>query len=209
MQPGSGLRNAKMSPNPVRIIVWIIVAIVLVILWLSWRTRQNRSSHGAQEPAGNQPSDPQAYVDLRSLMLQGSRQKFDLPAASSPTEPFGVLMDWGIPNGTATVVAMADGNASVYLSSGGGFIGGGQAQESIRAAAKRTVSLAGEVQSRMHATTTYPLPQTGQVTFYALTDAGVFTASASEDDLRSHRSPFSKLGDSAQAIITEYRRTQE
>ena len=61
----------------------------------------------------------------------------------------------------------------------------------------------------MQPTTTYPLPQRGQVTFYVRTDAGVFTASASADDMRSHRSPFYKLGDSAQTIITEYRLMQE
>jgi hypothetical protein len=37
-----------------------------------------------------------------------------------------VLMDWHVTNGTATVFAAADGTASLYLSSGGGFLGGGQ-----------------------------------------------------------------------------------
>jgi hypothetical protein len=117
-------------------------------------------------------------------------------------------MDWGIEKGSATVVAIADGTASVYLSSGGGFIGGGQSHESIRVAAKRTVELAVEVQPLMRSTTTYPLAQRGQANFYVLTDAGVFTATASEDDLRRHSSPFYKLGDSAQVIITEYRLIQ-
>ena len=118
-------------------------------------------------------------------------------------------MDWGIPAGSATVVAMADGNASVYLSGGGGFIGGSQSHETIRAAAKKTVEIAEEVQPLMRATTSYPLPQRGQVTFYLLTDAGVFTASAPDEDLRSHRSPLYKLGDAAQTIITEYRLIQQ
>jgi hypothetical protein len=142
------------------------------------------------------------------MMLQGSRAKFGLPPASKPTEPYGVLMDWGIAAGTATVVAVADGNASVYLSSGGGFIGGGQSHDSIRTAAKKTVELASEVQPLMRLTTTYPLPQRGYVTFYVLTDAGVFTATASEDEMKTHKSPLYKLGDSAQTIITEYRMMQ-
>ena len=68
--------------------------------------------------------------------------------------------------------------------------------------------LAAEMQPAMEATNTYPLPQRAQVTFYVRTQAGVFTASASEEDLRSPRSAFSKLGDSGQTIITEYRRIQ-
>jgi hypothetical protein len=61
----------------------------------------------------------------------------------------------------------------------------------------------------MQPTTTYPLPHRGQVTFYVLTDAGVFTASASDEEMRTHKSPLYKLGDSAQTIITEYRLMQQ
>jgi hypothetical protein len=117
-------------------------------------------------------------------------------------------MDWGIPKGSATVVAMSDGNASVYLSHGGGFIGG-SGHESVRKAAQLTVAAANEVQPQMHATTTYPLPQPGEVTFYALTDNGVFTASALEADLKSGRSPLSRLSTAAQEIITQYRLVQQ
>lgn len=97
-------------------------------------------------------------------------------------------MDWGIPAGTATVAAFADGTASVYLNSGGGFLGGGQAHESIRNAAIKTVQIAGELKALMQPTTTYPLPQRGQVIFYVRTDAGVLTAMVPQNDLRSHPS---------------------
>jgi hypothetical protein len=179
-----------------KIAAWIVPILLLAVLWLGIRARQSRNS-----PAS--AADPGAYLGLRNLMLEGSRAKFGIPAGLKPTDPYGVLMDWGIDAGSATVVAVADGTASVYLSSGGGFLGGGQSHETIRAAAKKTVELASEVQPLMHLTTTYPLPARGQVTFYVLTDAGVFTASASDDDLRNHRSPLYKLGDSAQSIITD------
>jgi hypothetical protein len=189
-------------PQIMKIAAWVVVILLLVALWLGVRARQNRNSPTT-------PPDPKVYLGLRNLMLEGSRAKFGIPAASKPAEPYGVLMDWGIEAGSATIVAIADGTASVYLSSGGGFLGGGQSHESIRAAAKKTVELASEVQPLMQLTTTYPLPQRGQVTFYVLTDAGVFTASASDDDMRTHRSPLYKLGDSAQSIITEYRLMQQ
>ncbi len=73
----------------------------------------------------------------------------------------------------------------------------------------KTVEIAGEMKSFLHPTTTYPLPESGQVTFYVRTDAGVLTATVLVADLRSHRSPLYKLGDSAQNIITEYRLMQE
>ncbi len=117
-------------------------------------------------------------------------------------------MDWGMGSDTVTVVALSDGSASIYLSSGGGSLGG-IGQEPIRNAAKKAVTLAGEVQSQMKEVKAFPLPATGQVQFYALTDAGVYSASASESDLSTGRSQLSKLGDGMQGVITEYRIFQE
>jgi hypothetical protein len=113
-------------------------------------------------------------------------------------------MEWGLREGTVTVVAFSDGTASVYLSSGGGFIGG-SSHESIRKAAQKMVAIAADFQPKALATTTYPLPRQAQVTFYFLTDAGVFTVNAPEQELSGHRHLLSKLGDAGQNIITQYR----
>jgi len=185
------------------IIALAVLALFVVGLWLTIRVRQNQNRIKPSESATS------AYLGLRNLALKNPITDVPSAKAIKPGEPFAVLMDWGIPAGTATVAAYADGTASVYLSNGGGFLGGGQAHESIRNAAIKTVEIAGELKSLMQPTTTYPLPGRGQVVFYVRTDAGVFTATVPEDDLRSHRSPLYKLGDSAQTIITEYRQTQE
>jgi hypothetical protein len=203
-----GVQNVKMSII-MKLAAWVTVLVLLAVLWISVRARLKSNSPNAQQSAKSQRPNPEIYFGLRNLMLQGSRAKFGIPAASNPTQPYGVLMDWGIPTGSATVVALADGTASVYLSSGGGFLGGGQSHETVRAAAKRTVEIAEQVQPLTQMTISYALPQSGQVTFYLLTDVGVFTATAPERDLRSHQNPLYKLGDAAQTIITEYRLIQE
>jgi hypothetical protein len=187
---------------------WVlVVACVLLVVWLIVRLRPSHSAHVQTQVSGTSPTQaPNVYLGLRSLVLQGTRANFGLVPGSKPTQPFAVVMDWGISEGSSTVVAIADGSASVYLSNGSGFIGGGQTHQSIRNAALKTVGLADEVQPLMHPTTAYPLAPRGQVNFYVVADAGVFTATATEDDLRSHRSPFSNLGDSAQNIVSEYRR---
>ena len=117
-------------------------------------------------------------------------------------------MDWGVTQGTATVVAFSDGHASVYLSSGGGFLGGGENHEAVRNAAKHMVAAAAECQSLARPTTSYPLPGRARIILYFLTDAGVFTASASQEELAGHRSPLSKVGQAAQDVITQYRLLQ-
>ncbi len=113
-------------------------------------------------------------------------------------------MDWGVQNGTATVVAASDGSASVYFSSGGGYIGG-KGQESIRAAAQKAVVISRTVQLPEQPTAIYPLPETHQVFFYFLTDAGVFMFKTSEQELNSPVHPLRKTGDAMQGVITEYR----
>jgi hypothetical protein len=102
-----------------------------------------------------------------------TRQKAGLAATFVPTEPWGVIMDWVVSQATATIIAFSNGHASIYSSTGGGFIGGG---ESL---------------------------------FYLLTDAGIFTAGASQEDLSNHHHPLSKLHGAAPGIITEYRLIKE
>jgi len=186
---------------------WITLALcllVLLILIVRVLPRGGRNSQG-HSPSARQAASPNAYRGLRSLVLEGSRANFGLGPGSSPTQPFAVVADWGSPQGSTTIVAIADGSASVYLSNGAGFIGGGQSHESIRDAALKTVELAATVQPLMRPTTQFPLATPQQVTFYTVNDAGVFTASASEGYLAGNRSPFSALAGAAQNILTEYR----
>ena len=145
------------------------------------------------------------YLGLRDLALHMDRTKAGLPVPSTASEPWGAIMDWGMDKGTATVVAFSDGSASIYLSSGGGFLGGAQTNESVREAAKGMVVAATASLPQTHPTTAYPLPQKGEVIFYVLTDKGVLTASAAEVELRNNRHPLSKLGAAAQDVISQYR----
>lgn len=117
-------------------------------------------------------------------------------------------MDWGVANGTATVMGLADGSASIYLSSGGGSIGG-QSVELIRKAAQYAVTVAAELQPTMHTVKEFPLPTKDQVVFYVLTDAGVFGEGALSDEFKNQQHRLTKLGSAMQQIITQYRLIQK
>ncbi len=157
----------------------------------------------------SKPNKVDVYQGLRLQILQGSREKFSLTPAASRNEPWGVVMDWGMARGSATVTALSDGSASVYLSSGGGSIGGGQTHVSIRKAAQNAVSISAPMQPTMRTTAKYPLPTQDQLIFYVLADGGVFTESASLKDVSSHRHALSPLGDAMQVIVTAYRQIQK
>jgi hypothetical protein len=121
-------------------LMFVTLAIGITVAWLVNRSRAQVSIASKPE-ATKAPEPKEAYLGLRRMMLDGTRAKFGLPPTPKPSDPWGVLMDWGINNGTATVVAMSDGSASVYLSSGGGYIGG-KGQEPIRLATEKAVEVA-------------------------------------------------------------------
>src|SRR5437879_8162648 len=105
--------SATMKP-----IGWVVLVLLVIVLLFSLRTRQNRNSSKASQSSGSEHSVASAYLGLRNLALQNPPAKIQGASIAKPGEPFAVLMDWGIPAGTATVAAYADGTASIYLSSG-------------------------------------------------------------------------------------------
>jgi hypothetical protein len=180
----------------------IVLSVVLLTLLLA--IFGVLSARGRKQVTAAAPSKREVYVGLRNQIFQLTRDKCGLPPNAQPSEPCAAIMDWGVKTGTATVVAVADGTTSIYLSSGGGSIGGGQSHAAIREAGQHFLALSKEFLPQMQVTTEYPLPATGQVIFYVRTVGGVVTARVSEGELSSHRHPLSRLGDAAQQIITEY-----
>jgi hypothetical protein len=145
-------------------------------------------------------ADPAIYRKLRDDMLPSTQPGFEPSAVQK------VLMDWNVGNGTTTVLAAADGTASVYLSSGGGYLGGGQKYPAIRNAALEAVRLATGLFPHFKPTESLNLPTAGEIFFYLTTSKDVRLAVAQEADLRAGQGPFASLAGMMQAIITQYRR---
>ena len=183
-----------------------MIVIIFAIILLAVVLIRAQASKGSNKPeTKNGSSDPkEVYAGLRQSALTSSRSKFGLAPTSNPTEPWGVVMDWGVQKATVTVLAMSDGSASVYFSTGGGYIGG-KGQEPIRIAAERAVEAAKLVQLPRSSMTAFPIPEQRGVFFYLLTDAGVFMFRTSEQELNSYEHPLRKLGDNMQNVITQYR----
>lgn len=144
-------------------------------------------------------ADPALYAQLRRNALEMHLPNMADDAVQS------VLMDWHLDHRTVTAMAAADGNASLYLSTGGGFLGGSPRYPTIRAAALHAVALANGLLSLFEPTTTSALPSLGDVTFYVTTNAGLHVAVASQTRLRSGTDPLAGLGGAMQKIVTEYR----
>jgi len=179
------------------------IAIVLVLLAAGWLVQ----TKGQQHPSNFTPVPPEkameTYLGLRKMALTAP------PARSAmkigPNDPVVALMDLNTAHRTATIVAYIDGTVSIYLSNGGGFLGGGQSYPSVREAGKKLIATAHRFQPQMHKTQDYPLPQKGEVFFYVVTENGVYTVSAPEAELNRRTHPLTELYAAGQEVITQYR----
>jgi hypothetical protein len=141
---------------------------------------------------------------MRSQALSIEREPAGIPACSPDAPVWGVLMEMGVRNGSATLLALADGTTSLYFSSGGGVIGG-QGHESVRRANASLLAEANRLVSLLTPTTDYPLPAAGTTNFYARTDSGVLTGGGADEELGRDRHDLSSLFLAGHAVLTELR----
>jgi hypothetical protein len=113
-------------------------------------------------------------------------------------------MESGFPSATATLFTLADGTTSLYLSSGGGVIGG-QGHETVRQANAAFLDAANRVRGELRLTTEFPVPAVGQMIFCALTDAGILTWGGPDVELGAGRHPLSPLFVAGHGVLTQLR----
>ena len=117
-------------------------------------------------------------------------------------------MDWDIGEGTATLVSFTTGDASLYLSSGGGFIGGG-GHDNVIKATNNFIKKSESYLDRASLTEATPLPDKNGLTFYFLTNKGKFKATEQMENIESEKSQWLDLFTEANKLITEIRIVSE
>jgi len=148
--------------------------------------------------------DAKFYSELRNKALGTTSEQFEMMSLSEPSKIYGVIMDWDIGDGTATLVSFISGDASLYFSSGDGTIGE-DGNENIKHAAKEFVTKAGNYLSKAVKTDATPLPGKGIVKFYFLTTDGKFVAEEEMINLENNSSEWLDLFEEANKLITEIR----
>lgn len=162
---------------------------------------------GCNKTDANQYKTADIYRDLRQQVFSIDPSKIGVnPSASNSV--WGVVMETGYPEAVATLVALADGTVSLYLSNGGGIIGVGQ-HEGPRKASSELLTASKQFLSQAALTKTFPLPSQGNTRFYFLTSGGVLTTESKEDDLGNNRLPLSPLFHKAHEVIAQARMADE
>ena len=160
---------------------------------------------GASSPSNRVPTDTSSggvYSGLRQQALATKRADTGImrPAGDAPV--WGILMETGYPGATSTLFALSDGSTSLYLSSGGGIIGG-HARQNVRDANTGFIEMANKCWREMAHTEKCPVPATGETVFYVLTDAGILTGRGGEEDLGNGNHPLAQLFFAGHEVIAQ------
>ena len=191
-------------------IAFIIVALAALFA-LTFALRTQPVDKGADDRPGE--IDPAAFSGLRSVFFATRPENITFPPVGSSVSPdsgrsekiYGAAFEIGFPPGTVSVVALADGTASLYLETGGGIIGAGR-HESVHRQAIAFVDRARELEHLGEPVTgPPPLPENRQVRFHWLGEDGVRSAAASELELSAGTHPLGAFYATGQNLLEQIR----
>lgn len=198
-----------------------VIVLVAVLWYMKKKSPVGKLSAGgepralsAQGPQGSpraakvSRSPEEVYLSLREAALRKNPQELFLPDGLKDDEPYGAVMEMGIPNSVVTLACFADGDAGIYYKTGGGMKGGGS-HETVRRAARQFIALSHKALPRMVKTDSHPLPESGKVRFYVLTQKGTFTTEANRQALGGSESDLSALFYGGQDVVGQMRQVQE
>jgi hypothetical protein len=92
--------------------------------------------------------------ELRSMVLNLNPKDIGITKDNFPHPVFAIVMETGFPEGSFTLSSIADGTTSLYFSSGGGIIGGGE-HENVRKASTYLLSGAQHFYEKAKKVTTF------------------------------------------------------
>ena len=161
----------------------------------------------SQDTTIRQKADPNnnPYTNMRNMALKVTADQLGVQFPPEQTKIYGIVMDWDLPEGTATLVTFLSGDASLYLSTGGGIIGG-LGHDNVNQAIQAFIVKAEKYLSKTTKTETTPLPNKDGVHFYFLTNKGKFLGQEQIKNFENQSSEWLDLFEEGNKVITELRK---
>jgi hypothetical protein len=198
-----------MAPRLKGVLVMVATAGFVVGFVYLLNVSEQRQSSGPGTESGAAPGQvPVApavpeHESLRDQLLRSSAQQAGVTPARGV---WGVVMDRAYAKGVATLVALADGTASLHISSGGTGVSG-KSYAPARAAAVKLCETAADSLRETIAVQEFPAPAKGRVRYYVLTVDGVRLAEGDllpgRDGGRDALAPLAAAGDAVLAALRE------
>jgi len=145
------------------------------------------------------------YVGLRDAVINLDPSAVGIHATAELPNVWGLVFDWHVDNGIATVVYLADGTTSLYVISGGGSLGAGE-HPAPAAASRSALKVAESVLDQFPPVESTPLPGPTNSALTVLTFSG--PRRIEQETMALHSGPLAGVADAMQQVIGEIRRAE-
>ena len=181
------------------ILIGTLLVLVPVIFFLFNAIKEDRSNLDQIEPIAIE----EAYIGIRNMAMNFKAEDIGIEMKGD-MEIYGIIMDWNLEDVAATLTAFKSGESSLYLSRGGGVLGGGEHQN-VRTAVYKYIKLGEEYLDKSIKTEETPLPESDIVNFYFLTKSGKYLKKEKMPDLKNQVSEWYLLFEEANQVLTQLR----
>lgn len=145
------------------------------------------------------------YMEKRDELFRLDPEKIGIKRSKENPNVWGVLTEFIVDGGYATILSLANGKTDMYFSSGSGILGAGE-NSTVSVASAELVKTADRYLSQMQSTHDHPFPSPGHTRFYLLTYHGLLTGEVSENIMMDERThPMYGLYAFTQNVITQIR----
>ena len=149
-------------------------------------------------------SGPAAFAQLRTLWLSTDPSQLGLRPTSVLPHVWGAALELRVGEAVVFLAAVAEGSVSMYFSTGGGIIGGGQ-HAAVRAAGQRFLETLESSLSQFGSRESFAPVGPERASFIVQTYQGKLGAEVPEAALRAGTHPLSGCYGAAQDVITQLR----
>jgi hypothetical protein len=149
------------------------------------------------------------YLGLRTMVFEVDPETIDVSHETHRRPAWCALLEFGLDNGSATLLAIADGTVSFYTSSGSGVIGAGE-HAAVRLAAERFLEEASDATVFLRPVGDIPgTPGPGHVGLHVRTFDATLSAELPEESLQRGRHELAPFYAAGQDLLTEVRLLSE
>lgn len=172
-------------------IYYILISAILVVGIILFKSFKKKEKIDNKE---------NMYPELRKIAFSATAEQLELSQIDND-KVYGLITEMFMNNGTATVVGFLSGDASIYLSSGGGFIGGGN-HEDVNLKVKEIIDKIQKFKEKSINIENADLPEKNMINFNFLTKNGVYQISENKNEIMSENSEFTELYKEVDKIMT-------
>lgn len=144
------------------------------------------------------------YPGLREMAFSTSPEQLNIVFQDNELAVYGVIAEWNMGDATITLVAYATGDTSLYLSSGGIFIGAGQHTD-VNELVKSFVQFSNTMLENASHDESNSMPVGDEIKFHFKTNKGKYVVIDRMSNIESRTTQNAKYFDAINQVITAIR----